>query len=112
MLRIISSDENKPAGSQVLRELVERLPDANGTLYFGYPVFGSPDGARQIDALLVSQNYGLAAFDLHEEHDLGDYADRQDDLANKIESRLREHKPLMKGRTLVLNNRTATVAPA
>ena len=112
MLRIISSDETKPAASQILRQLVEEIPDATGTLYFGYPVFGSPDGARQIDALLVSENYGLAAFDLHEEHDLGDYSDRQDDLANKIESRLREHKPLMKGRNLVFTNRTATVAPA
>src|ERR1017187_4176426 len=112
MLRIISSDETKPAATQILRQLADEIPDATGTLYFGFPVFGSPDGARQIDALLVSENYGLAVFDLHEEHDLGDYADRQDDLANKIESRLREHKPLMKGRTPVLSIRTATVAPA
>lgn len=112
MLRIIPSDENKPAGSQVLRELVDQLPQARGTLYLGYPVFGSPEGARQIDALLVSPDLGLVSFDLHEAHELGDYVDRQDDLANKIESRLREHKLLMKGRNLAIKNRTATVAPA
>src|ERR1041385_2999689 len=112
MMRIISSDETKPAASQILRRLVDELPEADGTLYFGFPVFGSPDGSRQIDALFVSPNFGLAAFDLHEGHELEDYVGRQDDLANKIESRLREHKPLMKGRTLGIDNRTATVAPA
>jgi len=92
--------------------VLEQFPDASGTLYLGFPVFGSPEGAKQIDALLVSREIGLAAFDLHEEHDLGPFIDRQDDLANKIDSRLREHRPLMLGRRLAITIRTATVAPA
>lgn len=112
MLRLISSDETKPAASHILRPILESFPAATGTLYLGFPVFGSPDGAKQIDALLVSREIGLVAFDLHEEHDLGGFVDRQDDLANKIDSRLREHRPLMKGRELAIRIRTATIAPA
>ncbi|MCR4287603.1 MAG: hypothetical protein NUW09_06290 [Deltaproteobacteria bacterium] len=62
--------------------IAQQLVDAfsatslNGTLYIGYPVLSSVDEKIEVDALLVSQEHGLIAFQF------GDGPPRTDESAS------------------------------
>jgi hypothetical protein len=81
------------------RALAERLADAirrstaTGTVYLGYPVLSSADDRVEIDALLVSRNHGLVAFQLADEPPRTEEQwkaaqDSQDRLYNALDSHL------------------------
>ncbi|MYM88297.1 hypothetical protein GTP91_14050 [Rugamonas sp. FT82W] len=73
---------------------------ARSTLYLGYPVIGTPDGAFPIDAIWINENKGIVIFNLVEGKYVTGYEEVQDDSANKLEAKLRNHRSLMKGRTV------------
>lgn len=68
-------------------------------------------GKLAIDAALVSPSKGLVLFDLVEGTDVGQYQSRQDDIANKIEARLKLHRELVNGRRLSIDIAVITFAP-
>jgi superfamily I DNA and RNA helicase len=80
-------------------------------LFIGYPIISTPEGPHRIDALLVSPNRGLVVFDLVEGTELGNYQERQDDSANKLEARLKTHRRLMRRRNLKIPIHTLSFAP-
>ena len=82
-----------------------------GDLFIGYPIIATPDGPFSIDALLISPTRGVIIFDLVEGRTLGDYVERQNESANRLETKLRSHKPLMSGRTLKAVPSVITYAP-
>ncbi|HOV77852.1 MAG TPA: ATP-binding domain-containing protein, partial [Sedimentisphaerales bacterium] len=84
----------------------------SGECFFGYPLIPTPEGKYFIDATLVSREKGVVLFDLVEGTDVGNYAARQDDLANKIEAKLKLHKELVKGRDLIPPLNVITFASA
>ncbi|MQL53663.1 helicase [Desulfofundulus thermobenzoicus] len=102
----------KPAASQALEETLATIEGLSGECFFGYPLIPTPEGKYFIDATLVSREKGVVLFDLVESTDVGDYAARQDDLANKIEAKLKLHKELVKGRRLIPPLNVITFAPA
>ncbi len=102
----------KPAASQALEETLATIEGLSGECFFGYPLIPTPEGKYFIDATLVSREKGVVLFDLVESTDVGDYAARQDDLANKIEAKLKLHKELVKGRRLLPPLNVITFAPA
>lgn len=102
----------KPAASQALEETLATIEGLSGECFFGYPLIPTPEGKYFIDATLVSREKGVVLFDLVEGTDVGDYAARQDDLANKIEAKLKLHKELVKGRDLIPPLNVITFAPA
>ncbi|WP_292513744.1 hypothetical protein [Mesorhizobium sp.] len=112
MVNIIWGTTKKPVSSQRLAALFEGHVHDDGDLFIGYPVIATPEGAFSIDALLISPTRGLVIFDLVEGKDLGDFINRQDEGANKLETKLRSHKPLMSGRTLITVPSVITYAPA
>src|SRR5690554_1900877 len=103
---------NKPVASQSLQAALHRIDDLTGECFFGYPLIAAPEGKYFVDATLVSPNKGIVLFDLVEGTDPGDYASRQDDIANKIEARLRLHRELVRGRKLLPELTVITFAPA
>lgn len=111
MTEIIWGSSKKPVASQALAEQIEKAFPAEGVLYVGYPVLSAPDGASSIDALWVSPEHGVVIFDLIEGLDADGYQERQDELANNLETRLRGHKILMKGRQLLAAPAVVTYAP-
>ncbi|MCQ8876093.1 ATP-binding domain-containing protein [Mesorhizobium sp. LMG17149] len=111
MVNIIWGTTKKPASSQRLAALFEGHVQDDGDLFIGYPVIATPEGAFSIDALLISPTRGVVIFDLVEGKDLGDYVGRQDESANRLETKLRSHKPLMLGRTLLAVPSVITYAP-
>ena len=66
MLNIIwGSNKDKPEAAKALASLLSSDAfHADGYLYIGYPIMGSPLGPVKFDALLLSRQYGLIAFDL------------------------------------------------
>jgi len=111
-VHFIRGDNAKPVATQLLREALSKLKGISGECFFGYPLIATSEGKYAIDATLVSPEKGVVIFDLVEGSELGDYAARQDDLANKLEAKLRMHKELVKGRQLLPPIQAVTFAPA
>lgn len=62
MLNIIwGSNKDKPGGQGFGQPLSADAFHADGYLYIGYPIMGSPLGPVKFDALLLSKQYGLIA---------------------------------------------------
>lgn len=111
MTEIIWGSTKKPVASQTLAEQIEGAFPEEGVLYVGYPVLSAPEGANSIDALWVSPAHGVVIFDIVEGREAGGYEERQDELANNLETRLRAHKALMRGRELLAPPVVVTYAP-
>jgi len=103
--------KEKPESSRRLAEKVGDLT-ANGQLYIGYPVMGSPLGPIKFDALLVSPELGLIAFDLVEGTEIGGYKERQDEVASMLEVKFKPYPNLKQGRALKFDINVVTFAPA
>ena len=99
-LTITRGVNKKPVSTDVLEQSLEALQNLEGEAFTGYPLIATPDGKYSIDATLVSPSKGIVLFDLIEGPEVGEYTERQDDLANKIEARLKLHRELVKGRHL------------
>lgn len=111
MTIVVWGSTKKPIASQRLAELVEsNFPD-DGFLYIGYPVLSAAEGVNSIDALWVSPSHGLIIFHVIEGRDSSNYKEIQDEYANNLETRLRAHKALMRGRTLLAAPKVVTYAP-
>ena len=102
----------KPVATQALEKALTAIEGISGVCFIGYPLIAAPEGKYFIDATLISPEKGVVLFDLVEGMDIGDYALRQDDLANKIDSKLRLHKELVKRRQLIPHLQVITFAPA
>lgn len=102
----------KPIATDALDQSLNLLEDIQGEAFTGYPLIATPDGKYSIDATLVSPSKGIVLFDLIEGFDVEGYAERQDDLYNKIEARLKLHRELVKGRDLSVPLQVISFAPA
>lgn len=111
-LNITRGVNRKPAATDALEQVLLTLPRTEGEVFTGYPLIATPDGKYSIDATLISPSKGIVLFDLIEGTDVGGYTERQDDLANKIEARLKLHRELVKTRHLVVPLSVITFAPA
>lgn len=109
---IIRGSSQKPVASEELADIVSGLSGFSGRLFIGYPIVKAPEGPRAMDALLISPEKGIVVFDLIEGGGPGDYRFRQDDLANKLESLLKTHTELTRGRKLLIPIHTVSVSLA
>lgn len=110
-LNITHGVNKKPVATDALEQILDALHEVQGEVFTGYPLIATPDGKYSIDATLVSPSKGIVLFDLIEGADVGEYAERQDDLANKIEARLKLHRELVKGRELIVPLSVLSFAP-
>ncbi|MDD3183675.1 MAG: helicase, partial [Alphaproteobacteria bacterium] len=111
MVTIVQGTTKKPVSAQRLADFFTHHAQYDGFLYIGYPIIGTAEGPYPIDALLVSSSKGLVVFNLVEGRNMDGVQDAQDDSYNKLESKLRAHKPLMKGRALQVTIHPVTFAP-
>jgi len=112
MITIVQGTTNKPVSARRLADFFARPIEDDGFLYIGYPIIGTAEGPYPIDALLVSKSKGLVVFSLMEGRDMTGLQDIQDDSYNKLESKLRAHRSLMRGRNLRVPINPVTFAPA
>lgn len=111
-MEIIRGSARKPVSTQRLVEIIEKdFADLEGVLYVGYPVLSSSDESVSIDALLISRAHGVVAINLVEGRDAEGYGEIQDDIANLLDAKFRQHKALRKSRKLLAEPATLTYAP-
>ncbi|MEA5554255.1 ATP-binding domain-containing protein [Anabaena cylindrica UHCC 0172] len=114
MVNVIRGDvNNKPASSRRLASYFEGRRNITGSLYLGYPIIGTSQGAYPIDALLVSKEHGVVIFNIIEgtNTDIKIIQDGQDESFNKLESKLKGNTNLNKGRKLMVAINVVTFAP-
>ncbi len=110
-IEIVRGTSQKPASSEELADKLSQFANLSGMLFIGFPIISTPEGPHPVDALLVSAEKGIVAFDLIEGTEVGDYEQRQDDLANELEARLRVHRGLVRRRTLLVEIHSISFAP-
>lgn len=108
---IIRGTNDKPASSQALVKFFSGNSGYQGHLFIGYPIIGTSEGRYSIDALWVSPDKGLVIFDLVEGFNLGDYNQRQDNVVNKLEAKLKTHSELVRRRDLLVPIHIISFAP-
>ncbi|HVJ52507.1 MAG TPA: ATP-binding domain-containing protein [Aliidongia sp.] len=111
MTDVIWGSTRKPVTSQRLAALLKGAFPEKGVLYVGYPVLLGEEGAKSVDALWISPLHGAVIFHLIEGADIGDFQNIQDEFANNLETRFRQHKILMQGRQLLVPPAVITYAP-
>ena len=111
-IEIVRGVSRKPVASAKLIDILSRRTDWSGRLFVGYPITRTSTGPNRIDALWISEDKGIVAFDLIEGTDPGDHGFRQDDSANQIERRLRGESGLVRRRRLRIPIHTISFAPA
>jgi hypothetical protein len=62
MINTVWGSTDKPVSSKQLATLLAAKRDLEGTLYFGYPIIGTPDGSFPIDASFVSASKGCSLY--------------------------------------------------
>ncbi len=112
MISIIRGSSDKPVSTGKLINYLQNRTDLEGTLYIGYPIIGTVEGAYYLDAILVSKNNGVVIFDIIEGVNITDRTDYQDDVCNKVIAKLYQHKELVKKRQLAVEIDVVTYAPA
>jgi len=111
MITIIQGTTKKPASAKRLINFFTQHSDYEGTLYIGFPIIATAEGAFHFDALFLSRQHGIIIFNLVENNDLTQFIELQDDSFNKLDSKLRTNKKLMAGRKLLATISVITFAP-
>ena len=100
------------------KEIKEKCVDISGEMYIGYPIFIDQISNRNIiiDAILIC-NKGVFVINILEKSVI-DYADIQDEIYTKLESKLKKYKFLLNRRNLFFDmnmityNNSGNVIPA
>lgn len=111
MIDTIWGTTSKPVASKQLAEALKEVDGLDGTLYIGYPVIGTPDGAYPFDALLLSPTKGLVTFHLIEGKEVDDYAAVLDENYNRLQAKLLNYSALTDKRQLAVLISTLAFAP-
>lgn len=111
MVVIITGTTNKPVASELLKNFFQNHKEFDGYLYIGYPIIGTASGAFPVDALWISPDKGLVIFNLVEGRDIDNYEAMQDDVANKVEAKLKGYAELVQRRTLCVSLNVITFVP-
>jgi len=112
MINIIRGSVKQPTAAENLVSFFEANSGLNGVLYLGYPIIGTIEGAFHVDAVLISEDVGVVAFNLVEGHTLPEnYVDIQDNSFLKLESKLKQYPKLNKKRKMIVELNIITFAP-
>ncbi|WP_311030240.1 DEAD/DEAH box helicase [Mesorhizobium koreense] len=115
MVDVVYGNETLSATHRSLRDAVIQL-DHDGTFFIGYPILTTANGAFQIDALLVSRQTGLVAFDLsslNATYDNGipaEVLDHQDQIFSAIAAKLTEDGRLVRRREIRIPINIVTIS--
>ena len=82
-----------------------------GNLFLGYPILPTMDNKVAIDALLISEEYGIIAFVFYDGVKEIDFEDIQDEIHGVLLSKLAKEKSLIKRGKLLIHLDVVTYAP-
>lgn len=113
MIEIRKGQTSKPIVTEKILTYMKRNHDLEGTLYIGYPILFTAGESIIIDALWVSQKYGIIIFDLIEGNILpeDEILTNQNKLFDKVEAMLVGYPYLKKNRKFVGKIDVITFSP-
>lgn len=99
-----------------IKELIAILnnqsePGCSETLYTGYPLSASAESNVTVDALLVSERYGLVAFIFTALDNISDIVEEQGELFFQLTNTLTKYSSLRKGRSLAFEPHAISIVP-
>lgn len=99
-----------------IRELIAILnnqsePGCSETLYTGYPLSASAESKVTVDALLVSERYGLVAFIFTALDSINNIIEEQGELFFQLTNTLTQYSGLRKGRSLAFEPHVISIVP-
>ena len=103
--------DSNPVCKRKLEKYFSTTKDYTGVLYFGYPIIKEK---TSLDALLITQEYGIIIFDLFEGQ-ASSYDSRmaiRDEIYNIVDSTLKTHPNLMSRREGLYSLNILTYAPS
>lgn len=105
MVDIISVKTAKKETADKLKLFFESRKDLNGVLYFGHPILPISNELKPIDALWLSPEYGIVAFDIiQNKSELIGYDKRQELMLSALDSKLRQYPECRRGKKEFLIN--------
>ena len=105
MIEIKKGITKKHVTSQILIDYFNSKMEFEGHLYIGYPILFTGEDSLTVDALWISEKYGIIIFDLIEDKNNYElFEERQNLIFSKIESQLIAYPELKKGRRDFLVN--------
>lgn len=111
-LEIIRGTNSKPVATEELIELFRTQTEIEGQLIIGFPNLGGQPGDATADAIWLSRDHGAVLFDLVDGTLAGDYERRQEDIFRLFQSRLFQHRDLVRRRKLLVTPEVITFGPA
>ncbi|HHY74167.1 MAG TPA: ATP-binding domain-containing protein [Bacillus bacterium] len=112
MITVVRGSSEKYVTADQLANYFEHRRDLNGILYIGYPIITTTSGSQEIDALLVSKEYGIIIFDMVVGTEFSNREEIQDELFTKMKARLLNNKKLLRKRELQVEINVLTYATA
>lgn len=103
---------HKPAASERLLSFFKNNDTLEGLLYIGYPILFTAGESTTIDAIWISDSYGIVIFDLVEGNTTSRRSDHQDKLFGLLQAQLVGYPVLKKGRELAVQIEVISYAPA
>lgn len=88
MIDVVRGATSAPVSTEKLIEELNRLNIADGILYVGYPIIAHIENKSSLDAILVSQEFGMVIFDIVEDPQVVNRTSLRDELFNIIHSKL------------------------
>ena len=110
-IEFINAVTSKPIASRQLVDLLKEQTEWEGRLWIGYPSSPISDDLDKFDAVWVTKDRGIIAFDIVEGETLECFQSRQDLIANNLEVKLRSTPKLLVGRNLSVPIHTMTFSP-
>jgi superfamily I DNA and RNA helicase len=115
MLNLVVGHKSNPLAANTLIELLSDVEEMNGTLYIGYPILADVEETVFIDALLITQEYGVVVIDFDDRTQASAEDERlrqrQDDLYRILEIKFKRYKNLVEGRNLPFEINVVTLVP-
>lgn len=114
-LDIVRGKNTNPIATEELVKILKKHADAGyeETLYLGYPL-ASFESIVTIDALFISERYGLVAFifpELGKHVELNDIIEKQGELYFQLTNALTQYLNLRKGRSLAFHPNVISIIP-
>lgn len=112
MIDIKQGLSNKAPASTELLVKFFKANSFEGKLYTGYPILYAGGESITLDALWISEQYGVIAFDLIEGNKISDRSEYRDSIFTKLKSLLSQYKELNIRRDFAVSIEVITFAPA
>lgn len=111
MVNIVHGKTQNFAIANLLVKFFKDNSHIEGVLFLGYPILPTSENRMNIDAMLISPQYGIVAFHFYEDMEECNLEDAQDEIYNIVLSKLTKEKDLVKRGFPIIDFNVVSFAP-